>query len=62
MMRDAVEKVCDQHADRFNCPDYLMTYVPEYREYGIIIHDGGSAYSVIKHCPWWGARLPESLR
>jgi Domain of unknown function (DUF6980) len=32
------------------------------REYGIIIHDGGSSHIVINYCPWCGARLPDSQR
>jgi hypothetical protein len=36
--------------------------IPEFDEYGIIIHDGGSAVSEIKFCPWCCHTLPESKR
>jgi len=61
-MRREVERVCDQHPDRHDCPDCLVAYSPKFREYGLIIHDGGSSCGVIRFCPWCGARLPESLR
>jgi hypothetical protein len=61
-MRRQVERVCDQHPNRFDCPDCLVSYSPRFREYGLIVHDGGTAVSGIRFCPWCGARLPESLR
>lgn len=61
-MRTQVERVCDQHPDRFDCPDCLVTFLPQFREYGLLIHDGGSSFCRIWFCPWCGARLPESLR
>jgi hypothetical protein len=62
VMRREVERVCDQHPDRFNCPDCLVHYSPRFREYGLIVHDGGSSTCLIRFCPWCGAQLPESLR
>jgi hypothetical protein len=61
-MARAVEQTCDIHPDRFACPDALVHYSDEYHEYGLIIHDGGSSFSVITFCPWCGARLPRSFR
>lgn len=61
MLREA-SRVCDQHPDRYECPDCLVHYSPQFREYGLIIHDGGTAKLRIRFCPWCGARLPESLR
>jgi hypothetical protein len=61
-MRREVERVCGQHADRFDCPDCVVLYQPTLREYGLIVHDGGSSSIVIRFCPWCGVRLPESLR
>ena len=61
-MQDHVEHQCDQHADPFDCPDHLICYSPQFDEYGIIIHDGGSSYITVKFCPWCGARLPKSKR
>jgi hypothetical protein len=53
---------CDQHPDPLDCVDQLIYYSPKADQYGIIIHDGGSSFSVIQYCPWCGARLPESKR
>jgi Domain of unknown function (DUF6980) len=53
---------CDKHADVFECPDVLISYIPKFDEYGIIIHDGGSSSISIYHCPWCGTKLPESKR
>ncbi|WP_425615575.1 DUF6980 family protein [Anatilimnocola sp. NA78] len=61
-LRQAVERRCDEHPDRSDCPDCLIEYWPRFREYGIIIHDGGSSVMRIEFCPWCGSRLPESLR
>lgn len=61
MLREAA-RVCDKHPNRYDCPDCLIHYSPQFREYGLIIHDGASASSRIRFCPWCGAQLPESLR
>jgi hypothetical protein len=61
-MRREAERTCEQHPDRFDCPDCLIQYTPEFREYGLIVHDGGSSAISMRFCPWCGARLPESLR
>jgi hypothetical protein len=53
---------CDTHADRYDCADALISFTAKFREYGLIIHDGGSSVIVISYCPWCGARLPESQR
>lgn len=61
-MREQVEHACSAHPDPHACPDKLIRYVPELDEYGIVVHDGGSASVSIRHCPWCGTRLPESKR
>ena len=61
-MRREIERVCDQHPDRFDCPDCLVGYSPRFREYGLLIHDGGSSWMCIRYCPWCGSLLPEPLR
>jgi hypothetical protein len=33
-----------------------------YREYGIKVLDGGTAFVEIRFCPWCGKKLPGSLR
>jgi hypothetical protein len=61
-MADAVASECDEHPNRWDCPDALGGYWPKLREYGLLVHDGGSSMVVIEHCPWCGVRLPASLR
>src|SRR5262249_13536013 len=61
-MRRQVEAVCDRHPDRHDCPDALVGYTPWFREYGLLVHDGGTSSVGIRFCPWCGARLPASLR
>jgi hypothetical protein len=53
---------CSEHADRYLCPDALVAYVPEFDEYGLIIHDGGHSKIAIAYCPWCGNQLPPSQR
>ncbi|MEU5431286.1 hypothetical protein AB0H73_37570 [Streptomyces olivoreticuli] len=33
---------CDTHADPFACPDALVDFSAKFREYGLIVHDGGA--------------------
>ena len=61
-MSDQVERRCDEHVDRFACPDNLVAFIPKFQEYGLIVHDGGTSMIGITFCPWCGQRLPESLR
>ena len=42
--------------------DLAITYIPKFREYGILYLDGGTSYQVIRYCPWCGSKLPESAR
>lgn len=49
---------CEQHPEPATCPDNIVFYSDANGSYGIRIHDGGSSYIEIKHCPWCGARLP----
>ncbi|KOT56774.1 MULTISPECIES: DUF6980 family protein [Streptomyces] len=62
MMQSQVDWSCDEHSSAFDCPDALVLFIPKYREYGLIVHDGGSAKVGIGFCPWCGKRLPESQR
>ena len=62
MMQGNVEHQCEQHPDPFDCADALVYYSARLREYGLIVHDGGSSCILIQHCPWCGTRLPESRR
>lgn len=61
-MKREAERVCHQHPNRYDCPDCLIHYSAALREYGIIIHDGGTGSSRIRFCPWCGHQLAKSLR
>lgn len=61
-MDEAVNSTCDQHPDRWDCPDALIAYTPKFREYGLIVHDGGTSTIEIAFCPWCGSQLPSPLR
>jgi len=50
-MKYQVNLRCEQHPDPFDCADNLINYLERLDEYGIIIHDGGSAHSIIHYCP-----------
>jgi hypothetical protein len=60
-MTEAVTSSCEQHPDRFDCPDALIDYSPRSRRYGIIIHDGGSSSMTIAFCPWCGSSLGRGI-
>jgi len=59
-MAAATETSCDEHPDRFECPDALIHHSAKSGRYGIIIHDGGSSTVAIRFCPWCGKRLENS--
>jgi hypothetical protein len=42
--------------------DVAIRYSPVFREYGILVFDGGSSEIELRFCPWCGKRLPVSLR
>lgn len=62
MMARQVDWRCDQHDDPFGCPDALVGFNPRFREYGLLVHDGGTSTILIVFCPWCGSRLPQSQR
>ena len=61
-MEKAIEFDCEQHSDGYECPNTMISYIPKFDEYGIIIHDGGTASTGIAYCPWCGTKLPTSKR
>ena len=56
-MTRQVEYSCDLHRDLSDCPDSLVVHVNGTGEFGLRVHDGGSSFIVIRHCPWCGAHL-----
>jgi hypothetical protein len=52
---------CAEHPDPSDCPDALIVQSRDGAEFGIRVHDGGSSFVRIDHCPWCGAHLPPSV-
>ncbi|MEV6028376.1 hypothetical protein [Streptomyces sp. NPDC052036] len=61
-MTEQVNRRCERHDDAFTCPDALILFTARFQEYGLVVHDGGTASIGIDFCPWCGQRLPESQR
>jgi hypothetical protein len=55
-MQADLERVCDQHSDRFDCADALVHRAAD-GTYGLIVHDGGESFVSILVCPWCGSEL-----
>lgn len=61
-MRLELARVCDIHeSDPWGCADRVIVKLRN-NEYGLIIHDGGSAFYGIKFCPFCGTRLGNEER
>ncbi len=56
-MSYAVNFQCPDHPNPFDCPDHIVYYSEQNREYGLIVYDGGGSYIMIEFCPWCGKRL-----
>ena len=50
-MTRQMRHACEAHPDLSNCPESLIVYSGETREFGLRIHDGGSSFISIWHCP-----------
>ena len=48
---------CNQHLDKYECPDTIIDYNGNSKGYRIIIHDGWTSGIEIKFCPWCGTKL-----
>jgi len=53
---------CEEMNLHLRAGEVAIVYLPEFREYGLKILDGGSSFQEIYYCPWCGQKLPESLR
>ncbi len=56
-MQAALELNCNTHEDPFECPDSLVAYNAAFKQFALIVHDGGRDVVVIRHCPWCGVAL-----
>jgi hypothetical protein len=50
---------CDIHENPFDCPDQLIYCDEKEKNFGLIIHDGGSSFIAIQFCPWCGSNLEQ---
>lgn len=55
-------KVCRDLLNTINSDESPIRYIKKYREFGILILDGGTSMMIIKYCPYCGEKLPEQLR
>lgn len=62
LMEQNLTLSCGIHSTSEECPDVLVRFSEKFREYGLIVHDGGSSSIGISFCPWCGTKFPESLR
>jgi hypothetical protein len=64
-MLSQVERVCDHHPIREECPDVVIGFSEATRRYSILIHDGEDGYAssgyAMGFCPWCGSKLPEPI-
>ena len=55
-------KHCCNQMQRMIDEEKSIGFIPEFREYGVPVRDGGSSFLQMEYCPWCGVRLPASLR
>lgn len=55
-------KMCEDHKNPFECPDFVISYSDKVDDYGLIIHDGGSSKYLISFCPFCGTKLSKQKR
>lgn len=53
---------CNELTKHLKSKELPLIYISKFREYGLQYLDGGSAFQMIKYCPWCGQPLPNSLR
>lgn len=53
---------CERMRKAVESQEIPVIYVPQYREFGIRVLNGGPAFIDLLYCPWSGDKLPDSLR
>ena len=61
-MSSSGEFCCKEIKCHIDSGETPIRYIPKFREFGLSILDGGTAYQLIHYCPWCGSSLPASLR
>lgn len=62
MKDDSIQYCCEQLKVFSSDNETDIIYNKKFREFGILISDGGSSFQMINYCPWCGMKLPTSLR
>lgn len=57
-----MEHCCKNMESHLQSGELEFKFNPKFREYGIVITDGGQSIQTIVYCPWCGSKLPSSLR
>jgi hypothetical protein len=57
-----LEAAFSQLFRRVRDEETAIVYLPQFREFGLPVLDGGCSIVAIEWCPFSGKRLPESLR
>ena len=60
MARQA-QHTCEAHSDLRARPDSLVVHLQATGQFGLRVHDGGSSFITIRHCPWCGTNLLEGV-
>ena len=49
-MQAALELNCSEHDDPFDCPDSLIAYNEDFKQYALIVHDDGrDVHGAVRH-------------
>ena len=60
-MARQLQHTCEAHSDLRDCPDSLVIHLQDTGQFGLRVHDGGSSFITIRHCPWCGTDLLERV-
>lgn len=55
--QETIEHKCQEHDNPFDCPDCLIYFLSKNKEFGLIVHDGGTSFITISYCPFCGEKL-----
>lgn len=59
MMKQDLERKCEKHANRSDCPDNVIHRSIVGEQWGLMVHDGGASFYRIYFCPWCGKKLAD---
>jgi hypothetical protein len=53
---------CERMALALSGTEYPLRYYDRFREYSVLVIDGGESVLIIEYCPFCGVKLPRSVR